>query len=330
MNEFHWQVAHSIEDAAGAKNQPENHLIAGGTTQLDLMKCGVFTPSRLTNIAGLSGLSDIDFSQDTITIGALVTMSDLANHPACEREAPALYGSLWQAASPQIRNMATLGGNLCQRTRCAYYRDPATFSACNKRVPGSGCAALQGVNTNHAILGNSEHCVAVYPGDFAVALTAFDATVVVQNSQQQRRRILVEDFFLLPGDTPHHEHALLADEIIVAIEIPQSAALKHSHYLKVRDRTSYEFASASAAVGLTLNQGRIETVHIALGGVATKPWRARRIEQALAGQPFEQQTLYAAAELITQETQALSGNAHKIKLTPRVIARALMAAGEMA
>lgn len=329
MNEFHWQVAQSVEDAAGAKQHPQNHLIAGGTTQLDLMKCGVFTPSRLTDIAGLPNLSAIDFGQDNITIGALVTMSELANHPACEREAPALYGSLWQAASPQIRNMATIGGNLCQRTRCAYYRDPATFSACNKRVPGSGCAARHGVNTNHAILGNSDHCVAVYPGDMAVALTAFDATVVVQNSQQQSRRIQIEDFFLLPGDTPHQEHALLADEIIVAIEIPCSPALKQSHYLKVRDRTSYEFASASAAVGLTLNQGMIETVHIALGGVATKPWRARRIEQALTGQPFEHQTLYEASELINQETQALSGNAHKIQLTPRVIARALMAAGEI-
>lgn len=330
MNEFHWQVAHSLGDAAGAKQQTGNHLIAGGTTQLDLMKCSVFMPSRLTDIAGLTGLAAIDFSQDNITIGALVTMSELANHQACEREAPALYGSLWQAASPQIRNMATIGGNLCQRTRCAYYRDPATFSACNKREPGSGCAALNGVNTNHAILGNSDHCVAVYPGDLAVTLTAFDATVVVQNSQQQRRRILVEDFFLLPGDTPHHEHALQADEIIIAIDIPQSPALKQSCYLKVRDRTSYEFASASAAVGLTLNQGRIETVHIALGGVATKPWRARRVEQALAGQHFEHQTLYKAAELINQETQALSGNAHKLKLTPRVIARALIAAGEMA
>ncbi|WP_394515552.1 FAD binding domain-containing protein [Pantoea sp. SGAir0215] len=330
MNEFRWQVARSVTDAAGAKQHADNQLIAGGTTQLDLMKCGVMTPSLLTDIAGLSDLSTLEFGDDKITIGALVTMSELASHPDCEALAPALYGSLWQAASPQIRNMATIGGNLCQRTRCAYYRDPATFSACNKRTPGSGCAALHGINASHAILGGSEQCVAVYPGDLAVALTAFDATIIVQNSHQDTRRIPVDDFFLLPGETPQHEHALQPDEIIVAIEIPRSLALKQSHYLKVRDRTSYEFASASAAVGLTLAQGRIETVHIALGGVATKPWRARQVEHALTGQRFEEQSLYKAAELITQETRALAHNAYKITLTPRVIARALLAAGELA
>ncbi len=330
MNEFSWKVAQSPEEAAALKQQPGSQFLAGGTTQLDLMKCGVFTPPQLIGITGLTGLKNLEFDDDKITAGALVTMSGLADHPACQQNAPAIYGSLWQAASPQIRNMATLGGNLRQRTRCAYYRDPATFSACNKRNPGSGCAALDGVNSNHAILGASDSCIAVYPGDLAVALVAFDAIVVLQNQQGETRRIAIDDFFLLPGDTPDREHDLRDDEIIVAIEVPQTESLRHSHYLKVRDRSSYEFAAASAAAGFSLENGVMRQVHIALGGVATKPWRVRSVEQALEGQPFNEETVFQAAERITQETQALTHNAYKVKLAPRVIARALMAAGETA
>ena len=324
MNEFSWKVAQSPEEAAALKQQSGSQLLAGGTTQLDLMKCGVFTPPQLIGITGLSGLKNLQFDDDKIMAGALVTMSTLAEHPACQQNAPAIYGSLWQAASPQIRNMATLGGNLRQRTRCAYYRDPATFTACNKRNPGSGCAALD------AILGASDSCIAVYPGDLAVALVAFDAIVVLQNQQGETRRIAIDDFFLLPGDTPDREHDLRDDEIIVAIEVPQTESLRHSHYLKVRDRSSYEFAAASAAAGFTLENGVMRQVHIALGGVATKPWRVRSVEQALEGQPFNEETVFQAAERITQETQALTHNAYKVKLAPRVIARALMAAGETA
>jgi len=330
MNPFHWKVAQSASEAAALKQQSGSQILAGGTTQLDLMKCGVFNPPQLIGINGLSELRSLSFDNDKISAGALITMSQLADHPDCQQHAPAIYGSLWQAASPQIRNMATLGGNLRQRTRCAYYRDPATFSACNKRNPGSGCAARQGVNSNHAILGASDSCIAVYPGDLAVALVAFDAVVIVQNPQGETRRIAIDDFFLLPGETPDQEHDLRDDEIIVAIEVPQTASLQRSHYLKVRDRSSYEFAAASAAAGFTLENGVMRQVHIALGGVATKPWRATRVEQALEGQPFNEETVFQAAELINQETRALEHNAYKVKLAPRVIARALMAAGEIA
>lgn len=330
MNEFSWKVAQSPEEAATLKQQSGSQLLAGGTTQLDLMKCGVFAPPQLIGISGLTALKNLQFDDHKITAGALVTMSQLADHPACQQSAPAIYGSLWQAASPQIRNMASLGGNLRQRTRCNYYRDPATFPACNKRNPGSGCAALDGVNSNHAILGASDSCIAVYPGDLAVALVAFDAIVILQNQQGEKRCIAIDDFFLLPGDTPDREHNLRDDEIIVAIDVPQTESLRHSHYLKVRDRSSYEFAAASAAAGFTLENGVMRDVHIALGGVATKPWRVRSVEQALEGQPFDEETVFQAAERITQETKALTHNAYKVKLAPRVIARALMAAGETA
>ena len=252
MNEFSWKVAQSPEEAATLKQQSGSQLLAGGTTQLDLMKCGVFTPPQLIGISGLTALKNLQFDDDKITAGALVTMSQLADHPACQQSAPAIYGSLWQAASPQIRNMASLGGNLRQRTRCNYYRDPATFPACNKRNPGSGCAALDGVNSNHAILGASDSCIAVYPGDLAVALVAFDAIVVLQNQQGEICRIAIDDFFLLPRDTPDREHDLRDDEIIVAIEVPQTESVRHSPYLKVRDRSSYEFAADRAAAGFTL------------------------------------------------------------------------------
>lgn len=330
MNPFSWQIPNSVNEAAANKKQPGAQLLAGGTTQLDLMKCDVFKPATLIPVTQLTGMDTLTFGDEIITLGAMVLMSELASHEACQREAPAVYDSLWQAASPQIRNMATLGGNLCQRTRCGYYRDPHTFPDCNKRNPGSGCAALQGVNRNHAILGGSESCIAVYPGDFAVALTAFDAVVILENAQGIKRRVPIEPFYLLPGDSPEKEHDMGDDELITAIEIPQTAALKNSTYLKVRDRSSYEFAAASAAVGLVTEDGVIVDVRIALGGVATKPWRARSVEQALKGQRFDETLISQAAELVIAEAQPLPQNAHKMKLAPRVITRALMAAGETA
>lgn len=330
MNPFSWQTATSVTEAAANKKQPGTQLLAGGTTQLDLMKCDVFQPTRLIPVTQLTGMDTLTFGEEIITLGAMVCMSELASHQACQRQTPAIYESLWQAASPQIRNMATLGGNLCQRTRCGYYRDPHTFSNCNKRHPGSGCAALTGVNRNHAILGGSESCVAVYPGDLAVALTAFDAVVILENAQGMKRRVPIEQFYLLPGDSPDKEHDMEDDELITAIEIPQAPALKNSTYLKVRDRSSYEFAAASAAVGLVIENGVMVDVRIALGGVATKPWRARAVEQALKGQRFDEVLISQAAEQVIAEAQPLAHNAHKIKLAPRVITRALMAAGETA
>lgn len=330
MNPFSWQTAGSVTEAATHKKNDGSQLLAGGTTQLDLMKCGVFNPETLISVTQLPGMGSITFADEIITLGGGVLMSELENHPDCQQRAPALYGSLWQAASPQIRNMATLAGNLRQRTRCAYYRDPATFPDCNKRTPGSGCAALAGVTRNHAILGGSESCVATYPGDFAVALMAFDAVVVLENAQGAVRKVPIDDFYLLPGNTPDKEHNLEDDELIIAIEIPQTAALKNSTYLKVRDRSSYEFAAASAAVGLVVENGVMVEVRIAVGGVATKPWRARRVEEALQGQPFSEALVNQAASRVTEDAHPLTHNAHKMTLLPRVIARALIAAGETA
>lgn len=327
MNPFDYLAASSPEQALQQKQRDSSRFLAGGTTQIDLMKCDVEQPAALVDISGLQEMREIAFSHDSLRIGALTRMSELEHHAECQRDAPAIYHSLWQAASPQLRNMATIGGNLLQRTRCVYFRDPHTFSACNKRNPGSGCAALEGINGNHAILGTSDSCIAVYPGDLAVALTAFDAVVIVRNAAQRERRIPIDQFYLLPGDTPHLEHDLASDEMIIAVELPLTAALKHSHYLKVRDRSSYEFAAASAAVGIELEGDRIRDVRIAVGGVATKPWRAQQVEGALRGQPFDEQTLRRAAERIVQDAKTLPQNQHKKVLTPRVIARALLQAG---
>jgi len=330
MNELIFRQAASTLDAAQLKGQAGVNLLAGGTTQLDLMKCGVLTPSSLINILDLPQLDQIEFSDDGIKIGALVKMSQLAEHPLCASLAPAIWGSLTQAASSQIRHMATLGGNLRQRTRCTYFRDPETFPACNKRAPGSGCSALGGINRNHAVLGTSASCIATYPGDFAVALTAFDAVVVLTNATGNERRVNIDDFYLLPGDTPHLEHDLAEDEMITAIELPATAlpTLKHSHYLKVRDRASYEFAAASAAVGVKVVDGVIEDIRIALGGVATKPWRAREVEHALIGQPFDEQLVSQAAQQVVAAAQPQHDNRYKIILAPRVITRAVLMAGE--
>lgn len=330
MNPFQYHRASSSDDAISQHNVSNSRFLAGGTTQLDLMKCGVEQPEVLVDISQIAGLNSITFGDETLSIGALARMSQLADHPQCQLQAPAIYGSLWQAASPQIRNMATIGGNLRQRTRCAYFRDPATFPACNKRQPGSGCAALEGINANHAIFGTSESCIAVYPGDLAVALTAFDAEIVLRNGQQQERRVPVGEFFLLPGDRPDLEHDIAADEMIVAVELPMIPALRQSHYLKVRDRASYEFAAVSAAVGLEIADGVIRDVRIALGGVGTKPWRAIAVEQALRGKPFSEEALTLAAQQIVADAQPRQQNQFKVTLTPRVIVRALLAAAEPA
>jgi xanthine dehydrogenase YagS FAD-binding subunit len=305
----------------------EARFLAGGTTLVDLMKCGVETPAMLVDITRLPGLEEIEVYGASLRIGALVRMSDLADHPKVRQEYPALSESLWRGASQQLRNMATIGGNLMQRTRCSYFREAGVYAACNKRNPGSGCAALEGINRGHAVLGTSSSCIAAYPGDFATALVAFDAVVHVENGR--RRSIPIDDFFLLPGDAPHVEHAIASDELIVAVEIPTSAALRRSHYLKVRDRQSYEFAVASAAVGLELEEdGRtIRDVRVALGGVATKPWRARTVEAALIGRTFDEPTVRAASRHAVEGAVGHGNNRFKIELTPRVVARALLTVG---
>jgi xanthine dehydrogenase YagS FAD-binding subunit len=327
MRAFDYVRAHDLSTALHEGGRPETRFLAGGTTLLDLMKCGVERPARIVDITRLSGLSNIEVDEKSIRIGGLARMSHVADDPSVKAVAPAVSEALWRAASAQLRNMAAIGGNLMQRTRCSYFRDPVAYPDCNKRQPGSGCAAMAGVNRNHAVLGTSNACIAIYPGDLGVSLVAFDARIHIEGSR--KRVVSAEEFFYLPGDRPDIENDLAPGEIIVGIEIPVSAALRRSHYLKARDRASYEFAAASAAVGLELapDGKTIREARVALGGVATKPWRARTVEQALAGQPLQESTFREASALAVEGAVSRGHNAYKITLAPKVVARALMVAG---
>lgn len=326
MKNFSYQRAASAEEARQLAAGPAAMLLAGGTTLLDLAKCGVIEPDTVIDISHLQGLDAIEIGNGGARIGALARMSAVADHDGIRKHFPAISESLWQAASAQLRNMATVGGNLMQRTRCAYFRDPITFPACNKRNPGSGCAAIGGATRNHAVLGASSACIATYPGDLAVALVAFDAVVHLGE-----RQVAIDDFFLLPGDTPAREHAMQPGEMITAIGIPRSAAARRSTYLKVRDRQSYEFAAASAAVGLEFepDSRTIRDIRVALGGVATRPWRARAVEAALRGQVLEPDKVRHASLLAMEGAVDQGGNGYKIELAPRVVARAIQKLGEM-
>ncbi|MBD8661943.1 xanthine dehydrogenase family protein subunit M [Rhizobium sp. CFBP 8752] len=320
MRDFSYLRAATLDEARQAVLQAGASILAGGTTLIDLAKCGVAEPETVVDISHLKGLSSIEVTPQSVTIGALSRMSDVADHAGIQAELPAVSESLLLAASAQLRNMATIGGNVMQRTRCPYFRDPGTFPACNKRNPGSGCSALGGITRNHAVLGTSEHCLASNPGDLAVALVAFDAVVDLGS-----RTVPFDEFFLLPGDTPDRETVLQPGEMIVGLSIPKSAAAKNSTYLKVRDRQSYEFAAASAAVGLELeDDGRtVRDIRVGLGGVATKPWRSRAVEQALIGKVLDAATIKAASLLAMEGAVAQSDNTYKIDLVPRVVARAI-------
>lgn len=327
MRNFSYLRATSAAEAGQAAQQAGAMLLAGGTTLLDLAKCGVSEPDTVIDITHLSGMSGIAVDAAGATIGALARMSEVADHKDIRAAFPAVSESLSLAASAQLRNMATIGGNLMQRTRCPYFRDPGAFPACNKRNPGSGCAAIGGVTRNHAVLGTSEACIASYPGDLAVALVAFDAVVELGG-----REVTADDFFLEPGDMPDRETVLQRGEMITAIGIPASAAARNSTYIKVRDRQSYEFAAASAAVGLELEaDGRtISDIRVALGGVATKPWRARSVEQALVGKALTAEAVEKASRLAMEGAIPHGGNRYKIELAPRVIARAILKMGGLA
>ncbi|MBP2462427.1 MULTISPECIES: xanthine dehydrogenase family protein subunit M [unclassified Rhizobium] len=320
MRDFSYLRAATLDEARQAVLQAGASILAGGTTLIDLAKCGVAEPETVVDISHLKGLSGIEVTPQSVTIGALSRMSDVADHSGIQAEMPAVSESLLLAASAQLRNMATIGGNVMQRTRCPYFRDPGTFPACNKRNPGSGCSALGGITRNHAVLGTSEHCIASNPGDLAVALVAFDAVVDLGS-----RTVPFDEFFLLPGDTPDRETVLQPGEMIVGLSIPKSAAAKNSTYLKVRDRQSYEFAAASAAVGLELeDDGRtVKDIRVGLGGVATKPWRARAVEQALIGKVLDDATIKTASLLAMEGAVAQGDNQYKIDLVPRVVARAI-------
>jgi xanthine dehydrogenase YagS FAD-binding subunit len=295
-------------------------FLAGGTTEVDLVRQNVLRPTLLVDINDLPLNRVEDLPGGGLRIGALARMSDVAQVPAVRQRFPVIAQALLLGASAQLRNMASMGGNMCQRVRCSYFRDAT--SPCNKRDPGSGCAALTGFNRGHAILGTSDHCIATHPSDVAVALVALDAVVHTRGPGGERA-IGVDDFFLLPGDTPEREHPLEHGELIKAIEVPAAPVASHSVYLKFRDRESYEFALASVAAAVRVEDGTIAEVRLALGGVATKPWRARRAEASLVGQPATPAAFAdaAAAELAPAAPRAL--NAFKVELARRAIVRAL-------
>jgi len=327
MRAFDFQRARTFDEARRFAAQPAAMLLAGGTTLVDLAKCGVAEPAMLVDITRLRGLDRIEVDEGCASIGALATMSRVAAHEGIAAAFPAVTQALTQAASAQIRTMATIGGNLMQRTRCAYFRDPVAFPACNKREPGSGCSAIGGVTRSHAVLGTSQACIAAYPGDLATALVAFDTTIEIGD-----RWVSADEFFLLPGETPQLEHPLAPGEIITGIVIPASAAARRSTYLKVRDRQSYEFAAASAAVGLAFEPDGVTVldIRIALGGVATKPWRARAVEAALRGRPLDAEAVKRASLLAMEGAVDHGANRYKIDLAPRVIARAILTLGGLA
>lgn len=322
MNDFSYtQAATAKEAGSQRKDLPQAAYIAGGTTLLDLMKAHLEEHPRLIDI-NLLPFRGVEQTKDGLRIGALERMSDVGEHPLVMQQFPAVSQSLLLAASPQLRNMASIGGNLLQRTRCGYFRDAAF--PCNKRVPGSGCPALTGDNHNLAVLGVSESCIAnSYPGDLSVALAAFDAVLTLQNQKGKQRRVPVTEFYLLPGNTPHKETVLETGELIVAVTLPTAAHAQRSTYLKVRERSSYAYALASAAVGLDVQAGTIRAARVALGGVGAQPWRSREAEQALVGQPATEATFRAAAAGALRGAQPRHDNAYKVELAQNTLVRAL-------
>jgi xanthine dehydrogenase YagS FAD-binding subunit len=294
---------------------------------LQLLQEYVRRPERLVSLAGVLD-NRIEADAQGLRIGAAATMAEAAAHPLVIEQYPLISEALLNSASPQVRNQATMGGNLLQRTRCPYFRDVG-YTACNKRVPGSGCSAIGGENRWHAVLGTSENCIAANPSDLAVALVALEAAVEVRGAGGQRSVPLI-DFHRLPGDTPHIETVLEPGEVIAAITVPASPAARRSHYLKVRDRASFEFAVVSAAVALEMDGPRIRQARVALGGVGTKPWRVPKVEAALAGASLDTAALRPAAALAREGAQGRGHNDFKIELMQRAIVRALETAGARA
>lgn len=295
-------------------------FIAGGTDLLQLMKSNVEAPRRVVDLADMR-LRRIGVTGDTLELGALCTMNQTAEHDDVRDGWPAISQALLLSASPQVRNMGTVGGNLLQRTRCMYFRD--TGFACNKRDPGSGCPAQQGDNRELAIFGGSSHCIATHPSDFPVALMALNAEVELTAQNGDTRRVALAEFYRLPGDTPEVETTLRPGEMIARVLVPASAMARNSCYLKVRDRTSFAFALVSAAVGLDVANGTIRDATVALGGVAPMPWRLPKVEAALRGKPLQPATLEAAAALASDGARGAGENDYKIVLASRLVLRAL-------
>jgi xanthine dehydrogenase YagS FAD-binding subunit len=331
MRPFSYTAPASIAEAVAAIAAAGQgaRFLAGGTNLYDLMKLGVERPGALVDVSRVPELGGIETSgPDWLVFGAGARMADVAGDPVVRRDYPALAESLWRAASPQLRNMATVAGNLLQRTRCVYFREPTL--PCNKRQPGSGCAARGGIDRANAVLGTSDACTAAFAGDWPVALLAFDAVIDVV-SVRGERTVPLADLHVEPGSTPDREHTLAADELIAAIRVPVTPAGRGSTYLKISDRESYAFALASAAVGLTVTgDGRVGECRIALGGAATRPWRARAAERTLTGQLLTAKTAREAAEASVAGARAGTRNGFKIELSRRAVAEALRIAAARA
>jgi xanthine dehydrogenase YagS FAD-binding subunit len=341
MRQFAYTRADSVQAAIHAQTAIEmptniaetvhapSQYIAGGTTLIDLMKLDVMRPRAVTDINALAGTpsGEIKFGPRGLHLGALVRMSEVADNADVRKSYPVITQALELAASPQIRNMASLGGNVLQRTRCTYFRD-TSYPACNKREPGSGCAAMDGINRMHAILGVSDHCIASYAGDFAQAMIALDADVELAGPKGSRR-IPFAELHRPVGDTPHIETILEPGELILAFMIPAAPWAKRSLYLKIRDRESYEFALASAAVALDLDGDTIRQSRVALGGVSAVPWRSRAAEQKLSGRSLDEATLNEAAEAAFAQSRPREHNAFKVQLGKLTLIRALRQTASM-
>jgi xanthine dehydrogenase YagS FAD-binding subunit len=320
METFTYTRATGVQQAIQAAGQSQTRFIAGGTTLLDLMKLNVERPARLVDINRLP-LDQVEKLPDgRLRIGATVRNSDLAHHPAVESDYAVLSQALLSGASAQLRNMATTGGNLLQRTRCMYFRNDAM--ACNKRTPGSGCSAIEGDNRTLAILGASKDCIATNPSDMNVALTALEAIIHIQGAKGERE-VPIGDFFLVPGNTPQRETVLEPDELITYVTLPAPKTGSKQVYLKLRDRASYEFALSSAAIVAVVNNGKLDFVRVALGGVGTKPWRSLEAERVLHGKPADGKVFRQAAEAALHGAQPQSQNGFKVQLAKRCITHAL-------
>jgi xanthine dehydrogenase YagS FAD-binding subunit len=317
---FTYTKASGVQQAIQAAGQSQTRFIAGGTTLLDLMKLNVERPSKLVDINRLP-LDQVEKLPDgRLRIGATVRNSDLAHHPIVVSDYAVLSQALLSGASAQLRNMATTGGNLLQRTRCMYFRNEAM--ACNKRTPGSGCSAIEGDNRTLAILGASKDCIATNPSDMNVALTALEATIHIQGAKGERD-VPIGDFFLVPGNTPQRETVLEPGELITSVTLPAPKAGSKQVYLKLRDRASYEFALSSAAIVAVVNGGKLDFVRVALGGVGTKPWRSLEAERALHGKTADEKVFRQAAEAALHGAQPQSENGFKVQLAKRCITHAL-------
>jgi xanthine dehydrogenase YagS FAD-binding subunit len=320
MEMFTYTKAAEVPQALQAAAQPQAKFIAGGTTLLDLMKLNVERPNQLVDI-NLLPLSQVEkLPGGGLKIGALVRNSDLAHDPTVQSDYSVLSQALLSGASAQLRNMATTGGNLLQRTRCMYFRNDAM--ACNKRAPGSGCSAIEGDNRTLAILGTSKACIATNPSDMNVALTALEATIHIQGAKGERA-VPIGDFFLVPGNTPQRETVLEPGELITFVSLPPPKAGSKQVYLKLRDRASYEFALSSAAIVAVINGGKLDFVRVALGGVGTKPWRSFEAEKVLHGKTPDEKTYREAAEAALRGAQPQSENGFKVSLAKRCITHAL-------